>query len=90
MSDDMSHAHLAEGMKQPLQKALRGAVFPLSRSQLLLLARENEAPAVVLSLLSTLPEHRFESLASVERGLEAQTGKGEREAEPSQPPMHPR
>lgn len=90
MSHDTRHTHLEEGMKQPLRKALLGAVFPLSSNQLLQLARENEAPAVVLSLLSLLPGHRFESLAAVEQGLKIGMGKSEQEAEASQPPLHPR
>ncbi len=84
----MRPTSLEEGMKQPLQKALLGAVFPLSRNQLLLLARENEAPAVVLSLLSILPGRRFESLAAVEQGLKTWTAKSEQETEASRPPSH--
>jgi hypothetical protein len=73
--------------RPPLQKALLGAVFPLSREQLLLLARENEAPPLVLSLLSALPPRRFESLDAVEQGLETQTGESEEAAEASQAPV---
>jgi len=45
--------------------ALAGAVFPLERSQLVLVARENDAPPAILSLVSSLPDRRFASLAEV-------------------------
>ena len=64
--DDTRRTRLEEGMKelevrrggpaplaQPLQEALLGAVFPLSQGQLVRLARENEASALLVSLLST-------------------------------------
>jgi uncharacterized protein DUF2795 len=101
--DDMRRTQLEEGMKEletrmgqpaplaePLQNALLGAVFPLSTEQLVLLARENEAPPVVLSLLSNLPSRLFESLDAVQQELEAQPGAGEETAEPSAAPMQER
>jgi len=75
---------------QPLRKALLGAVFPLSSEQLLLLARENEAPSVVLSLLSGLPRRRFDSLDAVQQMLASQSGTGEETSEPSAAPMQSR
>ena len=77
-------------MADDLQKALLGAVFPLSADQLLLLARENEAAPGILSLLSTLPRSRFESLEAVARELEAQPGESKEAAEAPQAPMYPR
>ncbi len=77
-------------LAQPLQKALLGAVFPLSTEQLVWLARENEAPPVVLSLLSNLPGRLFESLDAVQQVLEAQPGPGEEAAEDSAAPMQER
>ncbi|WP_223634668.1 DUF2795 domain-containing protein [Corallococcus sp. EGB] len=44
-----------------LQQALRGAVYPLTAEQLVWVARENEAPSHVVSLLGTLPRGRFSS-----------------------------
>lgn len=63
--------HLIEGVApvHPLAKqvvdALEGAVYPLSRAQLLVLARENEAPGLILTRLSSLPDRRFSSEAEV-------------------------
>jgi hypothetical protein len=101
--DDTRRTRLEEGMReletrmgqpaplaQPLQKALLGAVFPLSTEQLVWLARENEAPPVVLSLLSNLPGRLFESLDAVQQVLEAQPGPGEEAAEDSAAPMQER
>jgi hypothetical protein len=73
-----------------LQKALLGAVFPLSSEQLVLLARENEAPSVVLALLSGLPRRRFESLEAVRQELASQAGAGEEAPESLAAPMQSR
>ncbi len=62
MSDDPRRLH----------QALLGAVFPLSSEQLVLLARENEAPSALLSLLGDLPRQRFDSLSAVQQALESQ------------------
>ena len=101
--DDTRRTRLEEGMEeltmrmgqpsplaQPLQQALLGAVFPLSTEQLVLLARENEAPSVVLSLLSGLPRRRFDSLDVVQQVLESQPGAGEEAADTSSAPMQSR
>ncbi|HYO59880.1 DUF2795 domain-containing protein [Archangium sp.] len=98
--DDTRRTRLEEGMKeletrmggpaplaQPLHQALLGAVFPLSTGQLVLLARENEAPAVILSVLSSLPGRRFESLDGVRRALESQAESGEQATKASSAPM---
>jgi hypothetical protein len=45
--------------------ALAGAVFPLSAEQLVRVARENEAPGTLLTLLSALPRRSFNSLEHV-------------------------
>jgi Protein of unknown function (DUF2795) len=45
--------------------ALAGAVFPLSAEQLVRVARENEAPGSLLTLLSALPRRSFDSLENV-------------------------
>ncbi|OJH39668.1 hypothetical protein BON30_19490 [Cystobacter ferrugineus] len=64
------------GVLLALSQALRGAVFPLSRSQLVWLARENDAAASLLTRLNGLPEEVFASLAEVERALGVQAGEG--------------
>lgn len=94
--DDMRRTRLEEGMKeletrmggpsplaQPLHQALLGAVFPLSTEQLVRLARENDAPSLVLSLLGGLPRRRFESLDAVQQAVESQADVGEEATEPS-------
>ncbi|MBN1210654.1 MAG: DUF2795 domain-containing protein [Myxococcaceae bacterium] len=83
MNDDMTRARSAAGEGGPearaepvlslaamLRQALQGAVFPLSVEQLVRVARENEGPAAILSLLSGLPRREFRSLEEVEFALE--------------------
>ncbi len=87
--DDTRRSRLEAGMQElekrmggpaplawPLHQALSGAVFPLSVEQLLLLARENEAPSVVLSLLSNLPGRSYDSLDAVQLAVESLAGAG--------------
>ena len=74
-------------LAQPIHQALLGAVFPLSADQLVLLARENEAPSLIVSLLGNLPRRRFDSLEAVQEALESQAGPGEEPIEPSPAPM---
>ncbi|WP_426750934.1 DUF2795 domain-containing protein [Myxococcus sp. Y35] len=57
-------------LAESLHKALEGAVFPLSARQLTWVARENEASAMVLSLLGSLPRASFGSVDAVARALE--------------------
>lgn len=83
MTDDMRRAQLSSGsgelevregrlspLARPLDEALRGAVFPLSAEQLVRVARENEAPTVVLTLLGGLPRAQFASVEAVTRALD--------------------
>ena len=70
MNDDMQRSGLDASLQQSLLHALRGAVFPLSVEQLGWLARENEAPAVVLTLLGGLPRGDFASASAVQQGVE--------------------
>jgi hypothetical protein len=101
--DDTRRTLLEEGMKeletrmggpsplaQPLQEALLGAVYPLSTQQLVWLARENDTPPVVLSLLCNLPGREFESLDAVQQALESRAEVGEQTTELSLAPMPPR
>jgi hypothetical protein len=83
MNDDMSRARSTYGDGGPearvkptapiaslIRQALQGAVYPLSAEQLSRIARENAAPAEVLSLLGALPRGEFRSLEAVEFALE--------------------
>jgi len=61
----------SDSLSGALPEALAGAVFPLSPEQLLRVARENEAPGALLTLLSALPRRRFDSLEAVGSALHA-------------------
>lgn len=89
MNDDMRREQLAQGLEalrvregqpfplaQPLHEALLGAVYPLSAEQLVRVARENEAPTVVITLLGALPREQFLSLDAVTRALSEDSGDG--------------
>ena len=52
-----------------LSEALQGAVFPLSSRQLVWLARENDASASLLSLLSALTGSAYGSVSAVRTAL---------------------
>ena len=82
MNDDMTRARPAPGeggaearakpllsLASLLRKSLQGAVFPLSAEQLVRVARENDAPAELLTLLAGLPRGEFRSLDAVEFSL---------------------
>jgi hypothetical protein len=82
MNDDMTRGRATprEGgapfrVKPPLsratllRKSLQGAVFPLSEAQLVRVARENAAPAELLTVLAGLPRGEFRSLDAVEFAL---------------------
>jgi len=60
----------AAGPSFPLVKqvaaALAGAVYPLDRRELVLVARSNEAPKTLLSILEGVPDGRFRSLDDVQ------------------------
>jgi hypothetical protein len=56
-------------ISQALHQALAGAVFPLSAEQLVRVARENETPSFLLSLLGDLPGREFDSLEAVQQQL---------------------
>ena len=66
-----SHAS-SDSLTRDVSGALAGAIFPLSPEQLLRVARENEAPGTVLTLLSALPRRSFDSLESVAHTLHAE------------------
>lgn len=61
-------------MPQPLapelSQGLAGAVFPLSRADLIQVARENEAPTTLLTLLEGIPERTYRRLSDVEHAIE--------------------
>lgn len=57
--------HTVHPLAREVTQALAGAVYPLSRDQLVVLARENEAPRMLVTLLSGLPARTFASEAEV-------------------------
>jgi hypothetical protein len=80
MNDDMSQGRSSSRSGGPdtnsrpapsLRQALQGAVYPLSAEQLTRVARENGAPAAVLTLLGGLPKGDFPSIDVVESRIEA-------------------
>jgi hypothetical protein len=83
MNDDMSRARSTDSaggldarvkplpsVASLLRQALQGAVYPLSAEQLSRVARENAAPAELLTLLGALPRGEYRSLDAVEFALE--------------------
>ncbi len=84
MNDDMTRARSTPGeggsearakpllsLTSLLRQSLHGAVFPLSAEQLVRVARENAAPAELLTLLAGLPHGEFRSVEAVEVALRA-------------------
>ncbi|MFP2911895.1 DUF2795 domain-containing protein [Pyxidicoccus sp. 3LFB2] len=71
-------------LAQSLHEALLGAVFPLTAEELTWVARENEAPPTVLTLLGALPRGRFASVDAVALALEGDLAGVE--ATPAHPP----
>lgn len=71
-------------MPQPLlpelSRALEGAVFPLTRGELIQVARENEAPDMLLTLLEGAPERIYRDLPSLERAIAHEPVEGSVEA----------
>ncbi|HET9451350.1 MAG TPA: DUF2795 domain-containing protein [Aggregicoccus sp.] len=65
-----SRSSSTDSLARDVSGALAGAVFPLSPEQLLRVARENEAPGPLLTLLSALPSRRFDSLEAVAHTLD--------------------
>lgn len=57
-------------LAQQVAAALQGAVYPLDRRQLVIIAQENEAPRMLLTLLSGLPNQRFVSDDEITRALD--------------------
>lgn len=58
-------------LDEPVAVALEGAVFPLSRPELLAVAKENEAPPRLLTLLSAIPNTLFANLKEVQEAVVA-------------------
>jgi hypothetical protein len=57
-----SGSHL---LAEHLTRALEGAVFPLRRREMVLVARENDAGRMILTMLSGLPDVAFRSAQEV-------------------------
>jgi hypothetical protein len=82
-------------LAQQVGVALMGAVYPLTRDQLLHVARENDTPRSLLTLLSGLPPGPFRSLDDVSvqvdlpLSLAEQIAQGSPEAaQPTPPPAN--
>lgn len=58
-------------LARQLSDALEGAVYPLTLNELVTVARENEAPRTLLSLLHRMPERSYGSLADAQEQMEA-------------------
>lgn len=56
-------------LAEDLFRVLQGAAYPLRREQLIQIARENEAPARLLTQISALPDARFDCKDDVRRAL---------------------
>lgn len=75
MSDDttqplpLSPGASPQELSGRISQALEGAVFPLSAEQLVHVARENETPSFLLSLLGDLAGRKFDSLEAVQEQL---------------------
>lgn len=65
-----SKARETHPAEKPVSDALGGAVYPLTRDQLIWVARENEAPSTVVALLSSLPPRRFRSVDDVQQAID--------------------
>lgn len=62
---------LTAPLDEPLARALDGAVFPLTREAVLEVARENEAPARLLTVLSAIPPTLYANLKEVQEAVVA-------------------
>lgn len=60
---------LTAPLDEPLAMALEGAVFPLARSEIIEVAKENGAPARLLTLLSAIPQTLFANLKEVQEAV---------------------
>lgn len=100
MNDDMTRERLVQGVSeleervgqplplaQSLHQALLGAVFPLTAEELTWVARENEAPPTVLSLLGVLPRGSFPSVDAVAVALEQDAAHAEQFPETRDSPL---
>jgi uncharacterized protein DUF2795 len=54
-----------------VEAALAGAVYPLSRRELVLVALANETPRTLISILEGVPDRRFGSLDEVQVAVHA-------------------
>lgn len=66
---DLDHVKLYP-LAEQVSRALQGAVFPLTRAQLVLVARENEAPSTLLTLFYGVPNRAYRTLDGVQRAVE--------------------
>ena len=56
-------------LSRELGRALQGAVFPLRRAELVCVARENDAPPALVTLLEGLPDRAYAGYEAVEQAM---------------------
>lgn len=69
-ADDLPGQAAFRPLAKQVAAALEGAVYPLSRRELILVARANEAPRVLISMMEGLPDAVFRSLEEVQVAVE--------------------
>ncbi|HZX50065.1 MAG TPA: DUF2795 domain-containing protein [Candidatus Paceibacterota bacterium] len=57
-----------------VEQYIQGVTFPASKDELLVQARENDAPVEVISALEDLPVDKFEGAEEVEKAMGATAG----------------
>ncbi len=62
-------AQAVRPLEELVRAALAGAVYPLERGALVLVARENLAPAMVVTALASLPDRSYRSPDDVNRSI---------------------
>jgi hypothetical protein len=70
MEEELEEVGPVHPLAGEVTRALSGVLYPAEREALVHVARENEAPRTLLSLLSSLPDRRFVAQAEVVRALE--------------------
>lgn len=60
---------LSAPLDEPVARAMSGGLFPLTRGELLLVAKENEAPRHLLTLLAGIPDSLYANLKEVQEAV---------------------
>ena len=62
---------LSAPLDEPVARAMSGGLFPLTRGEVLLLARENEAAPYLLTVLAGIPDSLYANLKEVQEAVVA-------------------